>query len=469
MNFLRNKPCADPFEEARRATAKVREQLEQNSLSFDEYLKDVSPTLTWNWRHQLYLYKYLERVTSGECKRLMIFMPPRHTKSSTVTVHYSGYRLEQNPALRVLIGAYSQKVSNRFSRQIKRKVYGRVELAEDKKSSAEWETAAGGGLLAVGIGGGVTSYGSDLLIIDDPVKSRKQAESETYRDAAWEWFNDDVYTRLEPGAAIILILTRWHADDLADRLLKQMEEADGEQWEVVNLPALAEENDPLGRAEGEALCPERYDEAALNRIKAKLGSYSFAALYQQNPIPNDGALFKYDWLKDNIRDKAPENLRWARGYDLAVSTKTSADYFTSFACAFDKTGNLWIRDGFRKQIEYPEQRRFVIDKMRGDKQTQHGIESALHGMAFVQDLRRESSVRHVPLKAVRVDTDKYTRALAWANLAEERKVFLVRGAWIKDFLEEVVRFPQAPHDDQVDAVSLAVQMLSKKSGKATGW
>jgi predicted phage terminase large subunit-like protein len=241
----------------------------------------------------------------------------------------------------------------------------------------------------------------------------------------------------------------------------------GEQWEIVNLPALAENvdgiADPLGRDQGQALCPQRYDEEALAVIRQKLGSYSFAALYQQRPFPLEGSVFKRNWFT-KFADKAPSGLHWCRGYDLAVSTKTSADYTASFRCARDDEGNLYIADGFRKRIEYPEQRRYVIERMSEEKNTSHGIESALHGMAFVQDLRRETRVSNVPLSAHRVDADKMTRALAWANLAEAGKVIIVRGPWNEEFLEELCRFSGKgdKHDDQVDAVSLAVQMLARK-------
>jgi predicted phage terminase large subunit-like protein len=298
-------------------------------------------------------------------------------------------------------------------------------------------------------------------MIDDPIKSREEAESETYRERVWEWFNDDLYTRLEPDASIILTQTRWHDDDLAGRLLKEMQ-AGGEQWEVVSLPAVAEQNDPLGRKPGEPLCPDRYSAADLARIRERLGAYSFAALYQQRPIPAEGALFHRNWFANAIVEKAPEGLRWARGYDLAISTKTSADYTASFRCAFDREGVLYIADGLRKRMEYPEQRRYVIQRMVNEKNTVHGIEKALHGEALVQDLRRVPAVRHIPFRAVRVEGDKYTRALAWANLAEEGKVRLVRGPWIEGFIDEACRFTGRgdAHDDQIDAVSIAVKLLS---------
>jgi predicted phage terminase large subunit-like protein len=481
---------------------------------FPDWLKQVSPHWTWNWAHQIYLYEKLAMVTTGQCKRLMIFMPPRHSKSETVTVHYSAWRLEREEHLNIILGSYNQKLANRFSRRIKRLAETRLPISSERKASEEWETKAGGGVRAVGVGAGVTGFGAKLIMIDDPVKNRAQAESERCRENCWDWFNDDIYTRLEPGGAIILTQTRWHDDDLAGRLIREMKEEGGEDWTVVNLPALAEETgpecsaadpaavsegdspsvrveervragrphdsrrvagatgDPLGREPGQALCPDRYDEEALLRIKNKLGAYSFAALYQQRPIPHEGALFKRKWFTGKIVDKAPRGLtRWVRGYDLAVSTKTSADYTASFRCAYDNDGNLFIADGFRERIEYPEQRRYVVGRMTSEKNTEHGIEKALHGQAFVQDLRQMRQVRGVPFKAVRVESDKYTRALAWANLAEEGRVYLVQGAWINAFLDEICRFTGRgdAHDDQVDAVSLAVGLLAKPRGKSFGW
>jgi len=459
----------DHRQAAKAALNRTRKQLGLGALDFPDWLPTVAPHWTWDWKHQQYLYSKLDLVTRGVSKRLMIFMPPRHTKTETVTVRYAAWRLEQNPKLNVILGCYNQKLANRFSRKTRRVCQGRMTLASDRKAVEEWETAIGGGFRAVGVGGGITGFGGDLIMIDDPVKSREEAESEAYRDKCWDWFNDDLYTRLEPGGAIVLTMTRWHDDDLAGRLIKDMKDG-GEHWDIVSLPAIAEEKDPLKRKEGEALCPARYDLPALERIKKKLGTYSFAALYQQRPTPREGALFKRDWFgADKIIDQThvPKNLRWARGYDLAVSKKTTADYTASFRCAFDKQGNLYISDGLRKRLEYPEQKRFVLQRMQNEERTSHGIEKALHGEALVQDLRREPIARRHPLKAVKVDTDKFTRALAWASLAEEGKVFLVRGPWIDTFLAELFIFTGNgdSHDDQVDAVSVAVGMLSKMKGK----
>ena len=446
---------------------KTRKQPKQCEIpDFPKWLGLTEKQWIWDWRHQLIIYEKLAAVTSGEQKRLMIFLPPRHSKSETVTVRYSAWRLESDPKLNIILGSYNQKLANRFSRKIRRIAEQRIELSAERKAAEEWETKAGGGVRAVGAGAGVTGFGAGLIVIDDPVKNRAEAESVTFRERVWDWFNDDIYTRLEPGGAIVLIQTRWHEDDLAGRLLAAMKDG-GERWEVVMLPALAERPpkakkkgwmDELGRSEGEALCPERFDRDALLRIKQQLGSYSFAALYQQQPVPSEGGLFKRAWFK-NFVDSAPPKLSWARGYDLAVSTKTSADFTASVRCAFDGDGNLYLADGFRGRIEYPEQRRYVIGRMKVEKRTAHAIEKALHGDALVQDIRRGSAGLNAPLKTVRAEADKYTRALVWANLAEDGKVIMVRGPWVDEFIEEACSFPGGRHDDQIDAVSLAVKLL----------
>jgi predicted phage terminase large subunit-like protein len=390
-------------------------------------------------------------------------MPPRHGKSETVTVRYSAWRLERDPKMNIILGSYNQKLANRFSRRIRRIVEERLPLSKDRKAVDEWETRAGGGVRAVGVGAGVTGFGADLVMIDDPVKSRAEAESRTRRDNAWDWFSDDIYTRLEPKGAVVLIQTRWHEDDLAGRLLKR-ENNGGDEWEVLSLPAIAEADDPLSRNVGEALWPERFDVERLDEIRQQQGSYSFNALYQQRPAAREGNIFKRHWF-ETVVSSAPTGLAWARGYDLAVSTRSSADYTASIRCAFDAEGNLYIADGFRRQIDYPAQRRYVIERVASEENTVHGIEKALHGQALVQDLRRDATLRGRSIQAIAVDTDKFTRALAWAALAEEGRVRLVEGTWIDDFVNEICAFPDGEHDDQVDAVSLAVRMLRRRRGR----
>ncbi len=433
-------------------------------LPFFEWLVTIDPKLRWDCLHQIALYEKLDDVTTGKCKRLIVTMPPRHAKSETVTIRYAAWCIDRDPKMNIIIGCYNQRLANRFSRRIRSVVEScKVPLNKDKRGVEEWETLAGGGVKAVGVGAGVTGFGGDLVIIDDPVKGHAEAGSRVMRENAWDWFAADIYTRLEPEAPIILIQTRWHEDDLAGRLTSDHEDV-GEHWDRVDLKAIAEPGDPIGRPEGAALWPERFSRERLDLVKRVIGSRAFSALYQQRPTPDDGGIFRREWFT-RIVPSAPEGLTWGRGYDLAVSTSTNADYTASFKCAFDKAGNLYIADGFRRRIEYPEQRRYVIDRVRSERNTSHGIESALHGKALVQDLQQDPKVRGRPFRSVRVDADKVTRANAWAGLAEEGKVILVQGSWIDDFVDEVCSFPNGKHDDQVDAVSLAVRMLAtKKNG-----
>lgn len=489
---------------AKRAAKKV--------ATFEKWLAaDPMKKFKWTARHHVYVREQLEKITSGETKRLMLFVPPRHGKSELVTVRYAVWRLAKEPGLNIIVGCYNQKLANRFSRKIKKLAESTIEISRKKHAAEEWETAIGGSVKAVGVGAGITGFGGDLIIIDDPVKGRAVANSRNFRDKLWDWYKDDVHTRLEPGAAVVLIQTRWHDDDLAGRLLKDMEDG-GEHWNVVRLPALSEppalaggqsvtqttsrstentlipesssdidavavpaicppayaggsdSSDPLDRNEGEALWPERFSREDLLATKRRLGAWSFAALYQQRPVPEGGTLFKTEQFK-NIVSKSPGGLRWARGYDLAVSLKDSADYTASFRCAIDeKKGTLYIADGFRKKIEYPEQRRFVIERMLAEKDTVHGIELALHGKALVQELRRDKSIAGRVLRGIKVDSDKLMRAESWSSYAEEGRVVLVNGPWINDFIDEALRFTGRgdAHDDQIDAVSLAVQMLQKR-------
>jgi predicted phage terminase large subunit-like protein len=422
---------------------------------FNDWLPIVAPSYRWDWAHLQYIQTALESVTDGTTKRLMLFLPPRHGKSEMTTVRYPVWRLEREPHLRVIIGAYNQMLANSFNRKARKIAAERFTLS-DRVAVEDWQTPDGGGIRAAGVGAGVTGRGADLVIIDDPVKNREEAESPTYRDRVWDWYTDDLYTRLEPGASLILIMTRWHEDDLAGRILASERASD---WHIVNLPALAEINDPLGRAEGAALCPERYDETALASIQEVLGSRSFVSLYQQRPQPAEGALFKREWF--DVVDSAPEGLRWGRYWDLAASTKTSADYTASGAvahCADD--GCIYIRDMVRGRWEWPDARKIIVSTMLSEPYTTHAIEEALHGLAAVQDLRRERAIAHVTLRGVHVDRDKVTRALPWSARAEARKVKLVRGPWIGAFLSEVCMFPQGTHDDQVDTVSGGVELVA---------
>ncbi|HEV7698694.1 MAG TPA: phage terminase large subunit [Pyrinomonadaceae bacterium] len=434
---------------------------------FAEWLRATTPLMEWDARHLDLLRKKLDRVTSGDCDRLMIFMPPRHGKSETVTVHYAAWRLEQDASLNVIIGCHSQKLADRFSRKVRRIAKDHeLGLSPERKAVEDWETRDGGGMRAVGVGAGITGFGGGLVIIDDPVKSRADAESETKRDKTYDWFTDDIYTRLAPHGQIILIQTRWHEDDLAGRLLKRAATGEGEKWDVLRLPALSlgRKGDPLIRHAGHALWPQHFGAWQLKTIRRALGHYSFESLYQQNPVPKDGDLFKRQWFVHTV-DAPPKGLVWVRAYDLAISTATSADYTASFRVARAKDGKFYIDGAFVRRLDYPAQRRFVIDRVRQERDTVHYVEEALHGRAMVQDLKLQLGPDAHRLKLRPVAADKFTRALPLAAAAEDKRVYLVKGKWNHYFVDEACSFPKGRHDDQVDAVTLAIGVIEGRKGK----
>ena len=402
----------------------------------------------------------LDRVTSGETKRLMLFCPPRHGKSEMTTVRYPVWRLVRQPTMRVIVGAYNQALANRFSRRARRIAETQIEIAGDRKAVEEWETSAGGTLRAVGVGAGITGQGGDLIVIDDPVKSREEAESETYRERVWDWYRDDLYTRLEPGGAIILIMTRWHEDDLAGRLLREAESG-GEQWEVLKMPALAEDADSLGRPVGTALCPERYDVTALKQIETVMGARSFAALYQQRPQPAEGAMFKREWLK--IVGEIPAGARRLRFWDLAATeAKQGKDPdWTVGALLAEHEGRFYIADISRTRSTPAGVEALIAQTAQMDGRVPIWMEQepGSSGVNTIDHYARRI-LRGYDFHGSKTSGSKIERARPVSSAAEAGNVMMLAGDWNRALLDEFEQFPYGAHDDQVDAVSGAHERLS---------
>lgn len=438
---------------------------EQARRSFLAWLRLVSREMAWDWAHLHYIQGQLDRVTRGEIDRLMLFLPPRHGKSEMVTVRYPVWRMERQRDLRVIVGAYNQTLAEKFSRKSRRIARERFSLNEERQAAEDWETPEGGGLRAVGVGAGITGQGGQLIIIDDPVKSREEANSATYRERVWDWYRDDLYTRLEPGGVMVLIQTRWHEDDLAGRILNS---GDAARWTVVSLPAEALENDPLGRAPGEALCPERYDLDALARIKTVLGSSSYWALYQQAPQPAEGGMFKSAWLR-RVTDEVPEQFeRLVRYWDKAASDG-DGDY-TVGALLGRRNGDFYVLDVTRGQWS-TFQRESVIKETAERDATQYGNvaiwieqEPGSGGVDSAQATIR--NLAGFSVRAERPSGDKATRAEPLAAQLEAGNVTLKRGVWNNAYIDELCSFPNGRHDDQVDASSGAFNKLARNILKA---
>ena len=427
---------------------------------FGLWLPRINPSWHWEWPHLVYTREQLDKITTGEIDRLMITEPPRHGKTEMVTVRYPVWRLERDPDFRVIVGAYNQTYANTFSRKARQIALRRIPLSTTRRAAESWQTTGDGGLRAVGVGSGVTGSGGDLIVVDDPVKSREEANSGAYRERVWSWWKDDLYTRLEPGAAMILIMTRWHEDDLAGRILAS---EDGPNWTLVNLPAEAEADDPLGREIGEALCPERFNLTELERIKRVLGSWSYASLYQQRPLPAEGGLAKRTWFT-NFVTQVPEGYTIRqRAWDLAATkaelVSSDPDYTVGTLLARQE-GRNYVEDVVRVRLG-PGGVELVVKQtaaMDGYGVPIHfaqdpGQAGKAQVAAFVRMLNGYVVTSHV----VR---DKLSMAMPFLAQAEHGNVILVRGDWNRAWVEEFCVFPVGTHDDQVYATCDAYNNLS---------
>jgi predicted phage terminase large subunit-like protein len=420
---------------------------------FDDWLPLVSPEWDWQARHLAYIRQHLDKVTTGQCDRLMIFLPPRHGKSEMVTVRYAAWRLERNPGQRVIIGAYNQLLAEKFSRKVRRIAKSRVALSTERTAVLDWETAAGGGLRAVGVGGGITGMGGDLIIIDDPVKSREEANSEAYRERCWDWYTDDLFTRREPHAAMILIMTRWHDDDLAGRILAS---EDGPKWQVVSLPAEAHDDDVLGRKPGEALWPERYPIAVLSEIRGVLQS-EYHALYQQEPLPESGVIFLREWFE------RPTDIVDRIGYDLVIQAWDTAyeegkenDY--SACVTIGRRRNLYyVLDAWRARLAFPQLVEAIKEKAAQFEADGILVEGKASGKSAVQSLRQST---RLPIVEVPAEKDKVARANVITPTCEAKRVHIPAGAYGDLLLGELLRFPSGKHDDLVDAFVHAMKRMT---------
>lgn len=424
----------------------------------------VSTRYQASWLHRE-ISRKLERVERGEIKRLMIFLPPRNGKSEVGSILFPAWLLGKHPEKEIITSSYSADLAQDFGYKTRNVVDSqeyqelfRTRLREDSKSKAKWLTEEGGGYTAVGVGGAITGRGADVLIIDDPIKNREEAESQVVRDKVWSWYTSTAYTRLEKNGAIILILTRWHKDDLAGRLLKAQENG-GDRWEVVKFPAIAT-HDEKHRKQGEALWPEKYDITALNQIKNTIGSYDWSALYMQEPIASESQEFRESFFHYRTLDEVLAlNTRRTLTIDTAISKKASADN-TGFCLNFTDRENKWNFKAWKEKISPLEliDRIFSLyDEFRVEK---IGIEKTIYLDVIKPFLDDEMRRRNKFLPIVELEhkqTAKETRIRALLPRYESHSIFHISGG-CKDLEEEELNFPQGVHDDVVDAAAYQVQV-----------
>ncbi len=391
----------------------------------------------------------LEAVERGEIDRLMIFMPPRHGKSELASRRFPAWYMGRNPQKQIIAASYNSDLASDFGREVRNIIrtheFSRlfnVKLAEDSRAAGRWNTDAGGAYVAAGVGTAVTGRGAHILLIDDPVKDREEAESELRRDTIWNWYTSTAYTRLMPGGAVILIQTRWHEDDLGGRLL-EAENNGGDQWVKVNLPALHD---------GKALWPERYDVDALKRIKAAIGPRDFEALYQQNPTPDDGTFFLRDWFKRH--DEAPRLGHIYITSDYAV-TEDGGDWTAHLVWNYHED-TLTLIDGWTGQTSADVWIEELLRLFKQHRPLCYFGEAGVIVKAVKPMLTRRMNELRVFSRTEWIPSisDKPTRARAFQARAAMGKVSLPRTDLGEKVLNQLLSFPAGKHDDLVDTCAL---------------
>jgi predicted phage terminase large subunit-like protein len=429
-------------------------------------------TYTAPWYRPAQVHRFLaaqlEAVERGDLRRLMVFMPPR-TGKTEMLVRWLAWCLGRHPDWPMLYTSYAADLAWEKSGDCRSVVSSEeyaecfgskrlievkaeaadVALAKDSRAVQRWKIAGKrGGLQAAGVGGPITGKGGALIVIDDPVKNRQEADSPAFRNSTWNWYTSTLRTRLEPGGRIVLVMTRWHEDDLAGRLLQRgQDDPQADQWHVVKLAGLAKAGDPLGRPEGQALDPERYDRPALLQTKASIGERDWASLYDQEPRQEEGNVFKTAWLKyvDGLPDGL-ENVTVA--WDTAFESKKESDSSAAVLVAKGPGGWLYVQALENGQLEFPE----LVSAAKGLVERWPNADHIVEGKASGKSLRQQMRASGIPLIEVPATDDKVARAHSVTKYFEAGMVFLVRSGKSDALEHQLVTFPSSTHDDLVDAM-----------------
>lgn len=437
--------------------------------TFREFASSVNPKYKW-YRHCVTLAEALQGVADGTIKRLMVFEPPRHGKSEEVSRLFAGYYLERHPDRWVGLAAYAAGLAFTLSRNARENYLRAGNVVNPQAGGVEhWETTDGGGMWAAGVGGPITGKGFHLGIIDDPVKNAEEANSETIREKHKDWWRSTFYTRGEPDAAIVVVQTRWHEDDLSGWLLAQELDEDPEGWHILNLEAIRTDEATTWptsctviadwRKPGEALCPERYSLEKLKKMERRVGSYYFGALFQQRPTAMSGDVFKREWWQSYTALPTQFD-RIIQSWDMAFKDEETSDYVS---------GQVWGVKGLRFYLldRVKERMSFTAscNAVRGmtakwPRATGKYVEDKANGPAVISALRRECS----GMVGVKPDGGKLARAYAVQPVVEAGQCYLPDPSiapWVEDFIRECAQFPRGAHDDDVDAMTQALNVLAR--------
>lgn len=435
--------------------------------------------------HLTLLSHYLADAAFGEIALLIVEMPPRHGKSELTSHWFPAWYLTLNPTKRIILASYEADFAASWGRKVRSTIEAnseRLGISVDRRSHAahRWDLVQGGGMVTAGVRGPITGKGGDLIVVDDPIKNFEEAYSATYRKRTLDWWTSTLRTRLEPGGSIVLVMTRWHEDDLAASVKR-----DADCTEL-RLPAVCEdETDAIGRVEGEPLWPARYDGKSLQKIRVDVGELVWAGLYQQRPAPLEGGIFKRAWLRFwYIGDEPPPPVMFAMNdggihvceqqrlpkrfdehlasWDLPFKGKSTSDMVAGQVWS-RRGADCYLRDQLYGRMDFPAQKKgFELMAQRWPDARRKLIEDAANGAALVSTLKAEiPGIVPVPPKG-----SKEARAAAVSAVFESGNVYLphpTEAPWVNGYIEELATFPGARYDDQVDATTQALARLANSA------
>lgn len=460
----------------------LKMQLARNSLF--GFTMFTQPEYQAGWVHEEIcnaLDRFLQGVINKESPRLLITMPPRHGKSELASRKFPAYALGRYPDLSMIATSYAADLASRMNRDVQRIIdsqkfhilFPETCLAKSNVRTVSQGTALrnsdifeivghAGGYRSAGVGGGITGMGGDILLIDDPFKDRKEADSKTVRDNVWDWYTSTLYTRAAPGGGILLIQTRWHMDDLAGRLLEAAKDG-GDKWEVVNFEAIAT-SDEKHRRKGEALHPARYDIKQLRKIKKALGTRDWEALYQQKPVPDGGTIFHKAWFKRYLPKDLPAKFqKIILSWDMTFKDTDGSDFVVGQTWGKDGA-NMYLLDLVRGQWDFVETlKQFKALKKKWPGASRILVEDKANGPAVIS-MCKKAVQGIIPVEP---DGSKLARAHAVTAFFEAHNIYIPADGvypWVQAYIDEMTQFPSAAHDDMVDATTQAVRDMTCRTG-----
>jgi predicted phage terminase large subunit-like protein len=470
-----------------------------------QFTKKTHPSYQAGWVHDdicRRLQRFSQQVRERKSPRLMLLMPPRHGKSELASIRFPAWHLGHAPQHEIINVGYNLDLPMRFSRKVReilrdpiyRAMFPNTILDPDSQGAEAWNTTMGGGFQAAGVGGGITGKGAHILLVDDPIKNMQEADSAVIRDTLWDWYLSTAYTRLAPGGGVLVIETWWNDDDLAGRIQRAMEsDPEADQFEMVKYPALAEtfeyrhkesleiirlpeavspgEEYELLREPDQALHSDRYDEVALRRIRANQEPRIWSALYQQNPIPDEGLYFKREYFRSAATMPEAVGLNIYTAWDFAIGQKQQNDYTVGVTIIQDHDDHLYVADVVRFKGDSFTIVESMLDTasrwstLRGNSYV-IGAEDGQIWKSIEPLLRKRMQERKIfpPYEILRPLSDKMARARALQGRMQQGRVFFPEKApWRADTEHELLRFPGGVHDDIVDAMAWAVNLVVGKA------